>query len=673
MEKKTTAPYGTWSSPITEDAITANTINISDVIVDPIQHVVYHLENRPSEKGRIVVVNTHLGGKGDVFGEGFNARTGVNEYGGAAAIAYDGTIYFSNWDDSRVYRVNKLTGLAPEAITPENKYHKYANFAVHPKHPNLIVAIFENHKDHSGQDNPRETDNFLYVINTETKQTYPLVTGATFYASPVFSPDGTKIAWQEWYHPDMSWEGSLIYVADVAPSGESLVISNAVVVAGEKAHVSVSYPLWANNNTLVFTSDKDSGYQNPWKYSTVTKIAKLALSAPVQEDFGGPAWLLGAYPYAFLDHTGSTALFTAFRDGRNVLYVVDLQSEKKPAEVSIQSSHFAVITNIRQTFGGAVFVGQKSDEAGGVILCTITDSAAGPSAQCVTLKSTGSVAPAFPPGIISPPQPFTLPRGDQPIHVIYYGPKNPDYIAPKDEKPPCIVNIHGGPTGIETQALSSAKQYFTSRGYAWLDVNYGGSSGYGRKYIERLATMWGIVDIQDCIDAVKILAATHENSIDVNRVAVRGGSSGGYAVLAAMSIAQDVTFFAAGTSNFGISNLKQLAKFTDKMELHYMEKLLGGTVDEIPEIYEARSPYFHAEKIKKPLLILQGSEDKIVPPDQSKDIVKKIQETGGADRVEYHEFAGEGHGWRQAENMKQALIYERVWYENRVLPASKNE
>ncbi|EGN97424.1 hypothetical protein SERLA73DRAFT_161469 [Serpula lacrymans var. lacrymans S7.3] len=667
MAKPVTAPYGTWSSPITEESL-LETTGIADVIVDPIQHVVYHLENRPSGGGRTVIVNTLLGDDGDVFGEGFSARTGVNEYGGAAAIAYNGTIYFSNADDSRVYRVNKLAGLAPEAITPANDFHKYADFAVHPKHYHLIVTIFSR----SRQDDPREIDNFLYVINTETKQTYPLVAGATFYSSPVFSPDGTKIAWEEWYRPDMPWEGSLIYAADVALSGDSLAISNAVLVAGERTHVSVSFPLWANNTTLIFTSDKDSGYQNPWKYSTITKTAKLALSAPVQEDFGGPAWYIGVYPYAFLDHTGSTAVFTAFRDGRNILYVVDLQNEKEPEEVAVQPSQFAVIRYVRQASAGAVaFVGQKSDEAGGVILCTISESATGPSGQCVTLKSTGSTALSFSPGLISLPQPFTFLRGDEPIYVIYYGPKNSEYVAPNGEKPPCILNIHGGPTTLETQALNLTKQYFTSRGYAWLDVNFCGSAGYGRKHIKRLEGMWGIADVQDCVDAVKILASTHNNYIDVNRVAVRGGSSGGYSALAAMSIAPDVTFFATCLCECGISNLKQLTKVTDKMELHYMEKLLGGTVNEVPEVYEARSPYFHVEKMKRPVLILHGAEDENVPVDQAKYMAKKIAEIGGADRVEYHEFAGEGHGWRKAETKKLALIYEREWYEKRVLPASK--
>ncbi|KAH7922307.1 alpha/beta-hydrolase [Leucogyrophana mollusca] len=658
-----TAPYGTWLSPITAEAITQGSIGIDDVFVDPVTSSVYHTEKRPSEQGRSVIVDTKT--SKDLFGPEFNARTGVQEYGGAAAVAHGGIVYFSNIADGRVYSIDTRNKRSvPEAVTPVNKAHRFANFAVHPTQHNLIVSILEDHT----VDTPPTVVTTLCVIDVSTKSVTPLVSGADFYASPAFSPNGKKIAWQQWYHPDMPWEGSEIHVADVQVGGSTLVLENITHVAGEKINISVAYPSWANDSTLVFTSDEGSGYQNPWIYSTTSKSARLAIDRAIQQDFGQPAWSLGLTPYTFLDDAGTKAVFLAYRYGRSFLYVIDLDTPSAPHE--IVNCPFSLIQRMHKVSSNAfVFSAGKPDASGGVVQCVLTTSVSAPAAEYTVLKSTAS-ALTFPAGIVSLPTPLTLVSGNESIYVVYYPPTNPEYAGSSipGERPPCIVNVHGGPTSMAYQTLSWEKQYFTSRGYAWLDVNYGGSSGYGRAYIARLAGKWGIVDVQDSIDAAKLLASPPHSLIDVSRVAIRGGSAGGYTTLSAFAT---TTFFAAGTSMYGISNLVLLTDDTHKFELRYMEKLIGGTMQDIPEVYKERSPAFHAERIESPLLVLQGSEDRVVPPAQSEQIVEKIKsKAGGADRVEYHVFEGEGHGWRKAENMKAALEYEHAWYEKKLLKPS---
>ncbi|KIJ66714.1 hypothetical protein HYDPIDRAFT_149611 [Hydnomerulius pinastri MD-312] len=657
-----TAPYGKWESTITPESIVQGSTAFDDVFVDSIKGTIYHIERRSEDEGRYVIVDTLT--EQDVIPSPFSARSGVEEYGGAAAVAYGGTVYFSNFRDNRVYAVKPLAGTLPQPVTPENANYRYANFSVHPVRNDLLVSILEDHTI----DTPQTVITTLCVINTTHGAVFPLANGADFYAAPVFNPSGTKVAWQQWYHPDMPWEGSLLYVADVLLQADTFLVLNAKHIAGEQITTAVSYPLWSSDTTLVFTSDK-SGFQNPYIYSTDTREAVAALRSPVAEDFGSPAWTLGNYPYAILDDPnggrGRYAAFTAFRDGRNILYILNLSEPSTP--VQIQDFPFSVAEHVRKTGENSiVFTGSKTDAPGGIFLCTFQASFA-PTYR--PLKSSASESATGNEDYISPPQPITLLRAGKPLYVVYYAPKNPKYSGSSipEEKPPCIVGVHGGPTSMEAQVLNWTKMYYTSRGYAWLDVNYGGSSGYGREYILRLAKNWAVVDVQDCQDAPKMLAAAEYSLIDGDRVAIRGGSAGGFTTLAALSIPEDVSYFKAGTSMYGISDLVSLAQFTHKFELKYMDKLLGGSPQEVPEVYAARSPVNHAERIVTPLLVLQGADDKVVPPEQSEKIVQTIKDHGGADRVEYHLFEGEGHGWRLAKTIKEALVFEHNWYDSRLL------
>ncbi|KAI6008748.1 Alpha/Beta hydrolase protein, partial [Pisolithus orientalis] len=655
-----TAPYGRWESDITPELLVQGSIPFDDVFVDPLTSAVYHIERRAADHGRYVIVNTAT--DSDVIPSPLSARTGVQEYGGAAAIAYGGVIYFSNFADNRVYKI--IEGQAAEPVSPDDPIYRYANFAVHPEKQHLLVSILEDHT----VDTPQTVVNTLCVVNTTRKAIFPLVGGADFYSSPVFNPSGTKIAWQEWYHPDMPWEGSLIYVADVITQPDTILLLNKKKVAGQILKVSVSFPCFANDTTLVFTSD-ESGFQNPFVYDTTTGAARPVLPSPIKQDFGSPAWTLGDYPYAILHH-GNTAAFVAFRDGRTILYTVNLTQVSQP---TLREFPFTVAGHLRLhpiPVSCVQSVVWRSEAPGGVIRCDFNDQIVGrPDPQYTVLKASGSFTGYE--GYIPLPEPITLYRDEKPLYVVYYGPKNPKYSGPTDstEKPPCIVNVHGGPTSMEPQVLNLFKIYFTSRGYSWLDVNYGGSSGYGREYIGRLASNWGIVDVQDCYDAPRLLASESNPRIDGARVAIRGGSSGGYTTLASLCLesAPGTKYFKAATSLYGISDLLSLARDTHKFELKYMIKLLGGSVDDIPRVYKDRSPLYYAKNITVPLLVLQGAEDKVVPPEQSEKIVSEIQKSGGEDRVKYKKFPGEGHGFRLEETIKEAVKLECEWYKERLL------
>ncbi|KAH9947245.1 Alpha/Beta hydrolase protein [Amylocystis lapponica] len=644
MSKKI-AGYGSWPSPITSDAILDSGAIVDEVFVDPITSVIYHIERRPSEGGRNVIVKTEEGT--DVVGKEWNTRTGVQEYGGAPAIAYNGTIYFSNFADSRVYATRD--GGQPEAITPEDQNHRFAKFDVHPVHTHLLAAILEDHTNPL----PADVVTTLCTINSRTSIISPLLSGADFYANPCFSPDGRYMAWQQWSHPDMSWEGAEIYVARVVADQDSLTLHDITHIAGRMDTVSALYPIWVSDDMLLFTSD-DSGYQNPWTYSVSTRKATPVLPNPVELDFSSSQASLAMEWGAVLDREQKSAIFASKKGGRSILYVVNLQSGTLE---EVECPYVAVSVIKRVTHDAVVFLGEKTTEPMNIVLCTLKDYSK-PHFSPVKASAHESKIPHT---YISVAQPLTLQvlPANEPLHVIFYPPTHPEYVGLDGERPPCVVRAHGGPTSHSSHGLSWLVQYFTSRGWAWLDVDYGGSDGYGRKYMDRLRGNWGVVDVQDCVRAAQQLSAPPYSLVDSKRCVIRGQSSGGFTALAIACTYPQV--FGACASLYGISDLRKLVEGTHKLESHYMEKLLGGTLEDKPQVYADRSPILHADKIESPLLVLQGSIDAVVPPEQSEAIVSTIKSHGG--HVEYVVFEGEGHGWRKAENIKTSLEKELDFYE----------
>ncbi|KZP22880.1 alpha/beta-hydrolase [Athelia psychrophila] len=617
------APYGTWISPIAAEIAASDSITIEEILVDPVSSRVYHLEKRPSQ-GRNVLVDTE--NNCDIFGLGWNARSGVHEYGGAAATVHDGVTYFSHWADGRVYRVKGKE--SPEAITPENANYRYANFEVHPVHTHLLVAVLE---DHTVPD-PRNVVNCVCLINTLSGSVDNLVAGADFYAGLKFSPDGTHMTWKQWFHPQMPWDGSELHIGEIAfvivseQPAHSLTCENVVHIAGNE-QTSVSFPSWANNDVLVFTSN-ESGYLNPWKYVLSSCKASPVLHAPYPFDFGS-ASALGDSPYAFTDPSGTGAMFSVFISGRSSLFYVSIESGAPPLELTSRKQ-YAVIQNIRQLHAqpsSIVFLGKLTHRPPRIVVCSVNISS-----------------------------------GEQPLHIVFFLPTNAQYSGSSVpyERPPSIVSIHGGPTKMASQDFDWTKQFFTSRGWAWIDVNYRGSSGYGRDYINQLKGNWGITDVQDAIFAAKALSRAPYSLIDPDRIVIRGASAGGFTALASLSDSTNATFFAAGTSLYGISDFRKLAQLSHKYELMYLDGLLGGKPEEIPQVYADRSPISHADNIVQPLLIMQGSIDKVVPKLQSDMIVESIERRGG--HVQYKLFEGEGHGFRKAENIRDALETELGFY-----------
>ncbi|KAJ6590677.1 alpha/beta-hydrolase [Mycena vulgaris] len=663
------APYGTWNSPISSVMIAKMSISMEDVLVDPVTSAIYYIEKRPEEGGRNVIVA--LGSGVDVFGEEWNARTAVQGYGGAPASVHDNFVLFSNLCDGQVYKLDLRSRSAPAPIT-RREHGRFADFATHPQASNLVVCILEDHTKPA----PEDVVNSLVCLNTLTLDApVTLISGSDFYSSPRFNADGTLLAWTEWSHPDMPWDGEQVFVAAVNIHHDHLQIAPnrlpTLRIAGQPSAISAVQPTWLNSNMLMFSCDI-SGYHNPWvsivtgteDERTIHTVKSQALFAePLMLDFADPSWLLGGSNFAVLDDIN--ALFAASKDGRTVLYLVCTDGNRW--EIPCPFVH--IVRMRRVAHRTVVFIGSKVDKGPALVLCSLTDPVNAFTPTFTLLgQDAGSLDAPLSDSIISHPLPMSLSiqankSGELlPLHLVYYPPRNPLYRGLPDEKPPAIVNVHGGPTSLERQNLNWEKQFFTSRGWVWIDVNYSGSSNYGRRYIDRLKGNWGVSDVHDCVQTVVHLSSPAHGLIDGKRVVIRGGSAGGYTTLVALSQSDPShQVFAAGTSSYGISDLRKLTELTHKFQSWYAQTLVGGAYQDIPDVYRARSPVFLADNVKVPLLILQGSADPIVPPNQAEDMVNVIREGGGT--VEYVVFEGESHGWLKAENIEKALDLELNFYE----------
>ncbi|TRM64834.1 Alpha/Beta hydrolase protein [Schizophyllum amplum] len=659
------APYGLWDSPLTVDHVVENAANVfaQPIFVDPVTSKLYLSDGRPSEGGRVVLVDAESG-KDVIKGPQWNIGTSVHEYGGGGLTVRDGVFYFSQRSDNRVYRYEEGDE-TPVPVTPESDVWRFADFDVHPTKPHLLVSVLEDHT----QPTSAKVVNSLCIIDTSTSAVTPLVLGADFYAQPRFSPDGRKILWQQWFHPDMSWTGSEVYIADFDTT--SLSLSNVTYIAGERRKVSVVYPTWASGNTIIFLSDS-SGYYQPFKYVFAPDAKPAAvLREPTSFDINGnsPAWTFGWSFYTVLDDH-KHALFTGTKEGRAVFFLVDIESgEKLQLDVPYITADYMRLIPSGGPTSKVVFVGDLSNDASATVQLSITPSSPLSSSE-YEVKKLSSRPTVFsrgelPRDLISLPQPMTLtsPEG-QPIHVVYWPPTNPAYSGGLDgEKPPCVVSAHGGPTALAPQRLDLEIQFYTTRGWAWLEVNYRGSSGYGRQYMDALNGQWGVADAEDCIAAARLLS----DRVDTKRMVIRGPSAGGYTVLSALSSSSDPAFFAAGTSRYGIADVQLLmSNDMHKFEMWYIDFLIRpeGQYESKPEkdaLFTARSPISHLDKIVCPLLILQGDADTAIPPSQAQVMYDGIKANGGI--VEKKVYEGEGHGFRRAESIRDSMERELNFYE----------
>ena len=627
MTDRTPVPFGAWSSPITADLIATGSIRLSEVSLRG--EDLCWLESRPTEGGRYVVVRRDSRGDcEDINPPDTNARTRVHEYGGASYMVAEDVAFFSNYADQRLYRRDR--GDDPIAITPAPEIPaglRYADMQLTPD-GRTIVCVRERHATEG------EAVNEIVTLPANgTTEPVVIGSGRDFYAFPRVSPDGAKVSWVEWDHPNMPWDGTELVVADLAADGTA---SNARRMAGGPAE-SIYQPEWSPEGVLYLVSDR-TGWWNLYQLDG-TDLIPLT---PMDAEFGGPAWSLDAGQYAFL--SGGRIVCVYGQDGIHHLGVIE---PGKPGVRDV-ATPFTAFASIDTDGGERVAV-----VAGGPVIpgsVALIDMASG-ATEVVKRSNAAEIDP----GYLSPAQPIEFPTtGGKTAHALYYAPRNRDAAAPEGELPPLLVFSHGGPTGQTTGALNLSIQYWTSRGLAVVDVNYGGSTGYGREYRERLKDNWGIVDVDDCANAARYLAG--QGLVDGARMAIRGGSAGGYTTLAALTFT-DV--FAAGASHFGISDLETMTTDTHKFESRYLDGLVGP-YPEARDIYLARSPAYHTELLSAPMIIFQGLEDKVVPPSQAEAMVAALDRKGLP--YAYLAFEGEQHGFRRAENISRTLEAELYFY-----------
>jgi len=623
MTKPQVAPYGSWKSPITSDLIVAETVRLGEIVIAGEE--VYWLELRPAEGGRSVVVRQGPDGhREDVTPPPFSARTRVHEYGGGAFLVADGAVYFSNFADQRLYC--QVPGDRPRPLTPEGAW-RYAD-GVLDHRLGRIICVREDHTA-SGQ----EPVNAIVSVDVEGKGgVQVLVSGNDFYSSPRLSPDGSHLAWLTWNHPNMPWDGSELWVGELREDGS---LSRAERIAGGEEE-SIFQPEWSPEGTLYFVSDQ-TGWWNLYRWRDG---AAQALT-PMEAEFGQPQWVFGLSTYGIESPRRIICTYTR----RGVWHLASL--DPKTGELEPIETPYTEIAYVRTMPGHAVFLAGSPKEPPSIIQLDLT------TRRLEVLRRGSAVE--VDPGYISIPQAIEFPtEGGLTAHGLFYPPKNRDYVGPPGERPPLLVVSHGGPTSAATSALNLMFQYWTSRGFAVLDVNYGGSTGYGRAYRQRLEGRWGIVDVDDCVNGAQYLVAQGE--VDGERLIIRGGSAGGYTTLCALTF-RDV--FRAGASYYGISDLEALAKETHKFESRYLERLIGP-YPERRDLYRERSPIHYADRLSCPVIFFQGLEDEVVPPNQAELMVEALRAKGLP--VAYITFEGEGHGFRRAESIKRALDAELYFY-----------
>ena len=627
------APYGTWRSPLSARAIAAGARGLASPQVDA-EGRVFWLEGLADEGGRVAVVRAAGDGERVIVTPApFNVRSRVHEYGGGAALVAGNAIWFSNFADNLVYVQN--AGAAPLALTADKRL-RYADFALDAAHRRLIAV----REDHS-RDGDAEAVNTIATIALDRSgeglgegrdEVRVLASGFDFYAAPRLSPDGRRLAWLCWNHPRMPWEGTELWLADLAADGSP---ANARRVAGG-AGEALCQPRWSPRGELFVASDR-SGWWN------LFRVAGDALDAvcPMQAEIGLPMWVFGQSSYVFTGADEIVAVCIADATAR--LARIDLVA----GSFEPIATDFADIRDLAAGDGCVWAIAASADAADGLVRIDLASGAS----EVIAL-SVDALPDA---GYLSAAEPIAYPSANgRTAHAFFYPPRNRDFAAPGGELPPLLVCSHGGPTSMSGAGLRLAFQFWTSRGFAVLDVNYGGSTGFGSAYRELLAGQWGVVDVEDCVAGARQLAA--QGRVDARRMAIRGGSAGGFTTLAALAF-HDV--FKAGASYYGVADLKALDADTHKFESHYTASLVAPPPAR-DRLYAERSPLLHADRIACPVIFFQGLDDKVVPPAQSRAMVAALKARGVA--TAYLEFDGEGHGFRRKENIARALEAEASFY-----------
>lgn len=634
-------PYGSWPSKLTAERILAGARRLGQPRLDAGN--VYWLESRPEEGGRQVVVAQTLDGEAaDITAAGANVRTRVHEYGGGDYAVDTGEVVFSEFDDQRV---RWLAAGGGEPCLLSGAGARYADFVWSPDR-RWLAAVEERA---NAEDPEREPENRIVVFamsdGPATQAPQVVAEGDDFYSSPRFSPDGTEIAYLSWDHPQMPWDGTALWLQPFGaggPEGEALRIAGG-------AEESIFQPAFSPAGKLTFVSDR-SGWWNLYQRQSSGEDRPLC---PMEAEFGRPQWVFGMSTWAFIGE--DEILCSVSRDGSDRLCRLGVSSRVlRDLELS-----FSNVIGIDVEGATACFIGAGAETAAGVYTMSLVEGD-----ECGSLVlHRASFDVELDPAEISRPESISFQTaGGRTAHAFFYPPTAapPEgsglqgaVAGPVDERPPLLVKSHGGPTAATLPVLNLAIQYWTSRGFAVVDVNYGGSTGYGRAYRDLLRGAWGIVDVEDCVHAARSLA--DEGRVDPGRLAISGGSAGGYTTLCALTFYDD---FAAGASHYGIGDLEALARDTHKFESRYTDSLVGPYPEAV-ETYQARSPIQHTEQLSCPVIFFQGLEDRVVPPNQAEAMVEALAKRGI--RHAHVTFPGEQHGFRRAENIRTALEGE-LWF-----------
>lgn len=616
-------PYGTWPSVISAALVAGSSTRYGGLCADGDD--IYWLEGRPQEKGRSVLVRYRHGQRQDVLPTAYSVRSRVHEYGGGAFTVKRGDIWFVNDADQQVYRCED----GRVARITQEQGCRYADLLIDDLHQ-CVYAVREDGRDSSRH----EPVNDLVSISMATGKVAVIASGDDFYAAPALSPDETKLAWLSWRHPDMPWDETRLWLADIDENG---VLQNRHAVIRNKGQA-VFQPGWSPDGWLYFVNDPD-GWWQLYRIDPSDRAAQAERVSDYPAEMGLPLWQFGMRTYVFENE--HRVIATVCEQGLwRLVTICTHTGDVEPIETPYNSFSAFDVAGGQLAMIAAGF--SQGDEVATVNLQT------GEKALC----SEPPVSP-LPESWVSEAQPISFPSSDDDIaYGFYYAPKNPEYES--DGLPPLLVMTHGGPTGATAASLNLKNQYWTSRGFAILDVNYRGSTGYGRAYRDRLKGQWGIYDVDDVVAGAQYLVG--QGLADPERLSIRGGSAGGFTTLAALTFKDT---FKAGCSHYGIGELETLANDTHKFEARYLDTLVGRYPEE-RTVYIARSPLHHVDQLSCPVIFMQGTEDKVVPPEQAEKMAAALQ-AKGID-VELLLFEGEQHGFRQAATIKRALEAELAFY-----------
>lgn len=631
-----TVPYGTWPTPFTSQRLVEAAVQVGEIATAD-DGSVWWSESRPGEGGRVVLVRRSPDGQvTDMIPAGVNVRTRVHEYGCGAWWLVGTDVWFTEFADQRLYRVRP--GADPVAVTGESSVPSGERFADGQAGPGrgMATCVRERHT----------TDGMVHneiVTVAADGQIEVLVSGPDFVSDPRWSTDGGQLCWLQWEHPNMPWDGTELVVR--TSHGAEQVVAGGV-------DESICQPRWGSDGSLYFLSDR-TGWWSLYRWAGADSADGVDGGAvhPVlvlEAEIGGPQWVFGLSRYALLDDGRIVA--AACRDAFDGLYVVD-----RDGSVRLLDLPYSVYGQLRSVPGGVVCVAGSPSVESSIVGISADDGEVEVLSGARDL-GLGQGWFAAPEAVSFPSGPAGVSgEGTRTAHALLYPPTNPEVAAPVGELPPLIVTIHGGPTSMAKPSLDLSVQYWTSRGFAVADVNYGGSTGFGRPYRDLLRGNWGVVDVEDCVACAQYLAG--QRRVDPARMAITGGSAGGYTTLAVMTFASGV--FGAGASHFGVADLALLAADTHKFESRYLDRLVGA-LPEAQSIYDQRSPIKHADSLRTPLAVFQGLEDEVVPPQQAELIVEALRRNGVDHAAVF--FPGEQHGFRRAENIRAALDGELSFY-----------